>query len=181
MATIGTPERTREHYIAALSVNHVERFVVRQGHVAERPGQDYGYDLIVTTFDYRRDSMFRHGYIENGHILFQLKATDDLKVSIRDGKTISLRISRRHAALWAIEPMPVILVLYEVAADTAYWLHMQPYLQNYSADPSSGPGITVHLSRDAVLDEKAVETFRRYKEDALQKFTGVHRHAEHLD
>ena len=43
--------RTREHIIADLSVNYVERFTLRAGHVADRVFFDYGYDLTVRTFN----------------------------------------------------------------------------------------------------------------------------------
>ena len=36
--------RTREHVIADLSVNHLERVVLRAGHTVERFRHDYGFD-----------------------------------------------------------------------------------------------------------------------------------------
>src|SRR6266478_1175045 len=44
-------QRTREHVIASQSVNHVERFIIDEGHTAQRQESDYGYDLILSTFD----------------------------------------------------------------------------------------------------------------------------------
>ena len=41
--------RTREHVIADLSVNHVERQVLLAGYVVDRVSNDYGIDLEVTT------------------------------------------------------------------------------------------------------------------------------------
>jgi hypothetical protein len=49
--------RTREHVIAALSANHVERFIVQCGFAFEVTRSDYGYDLAMKTFD-------DEGYIE---------------------------------------------------------------------------------------------------------------------
>ena len=43
--------RTRQHVIADLSVHHVERFILEQGHTAQRLSSDNGYDLLVSTFD----------------------------------------------------------------------------------------------------------------------------------
>jgi hypothetical protein len=37
--------RTREHVIADLSINHVERFIRRCGWTAERTRHDYGLNL----------------------------------------------------------------------------------------------------------------------------------------
>jgi hypothetical protein len=43
--------RTREHVLADQSANHVERFIIDEGHTAQRLGSDYGYDLVLFTFD----------------------------------------------------------------------------------------------------------------------------------
>ena len=43
--------RTREHVIADLSVNFVERQVLLCGHTVERVRADYGYDLLLSTYD----------------------------------------------------------------------------------------------------------------------------------
>jgi hypothetical protein len=51
--------RTREHIIADQSVNHVERFVIDEGHTVQRQEHDYGYDLNVITYD-------SDGYVEPG-------------------------------------------------------------------------------------------------------------------
>jgi hypothetical protein len=61
--------RTREHVIADLSVNHVERFVLRCGWTTERTRHDYGLDLEMKTYN-------AAGETESEHVLLQLKATD---------------------------------------------------------------------------------------------------------
>src|SRR5438309_953040 len=43
--------RTREHVIADLSVNHVERFVLRCGWTVQRTTHDYGIDLSMETYN----------------------------------------------------------------------------------------------------------------------------------
>lgn len=40
-------KRTREHVIADLSINFVERMILLQGHTAERWYHDYGIDLAI--------------------------------------------------------------------------------------------------------------------------------------
>jgi hypothetical protein len=73
--------RTREHVIADLSINHVERFVLRCGWTVQRTSHDYGIDLVMETFN-------EVGEPQNGRVLFQLKATDTLKK--RDnGRTVA--------------------------------------------------------------------------------------------
>ncbi len=61
--------RTRQHVIAALSTNHVERFIIEEGHTAQRLEFDYGYDLVMMTYD-------AEGCAEPGLIYIQLKASE---------------------------------------------------------------------------------------------------------
>ncbi len=74
--TAPRPRRTREHVIASQSRNYIEKFILEKGHTASRPSDDYGYDLFVETYD-------QHGYVENGEICVQIKATDRLIEMIR--------------------------------------------------------------------------------------------------
>ncbi|MCI0381101.1 MAG: hypothetical protein L0215_26250 [Gemmataceae bacterium] len=43
--------RTREHVLADLSVNHLEKYALRCGYAVERISNDYGLDLAIFTFD----------------------------------------------------------------------------------------------------------------------------------
>ena len=65
-------QRTRGHVIADLSVHYVEGVVLRAGYTLQRLEKDYGYDLILFTFD-------NQGYVEPGLIRVQLKAAESLK------------------------------------------------------------------------------------------------------
>ena len=66
---IRAKQRTREHIIADLSVNHAERAFLLAGYTIDRVFADYGYDLIIRTFD---DA----GHLEPGLICVQMKASD---------------------------------------------------------------------------------------------------------
>jgi len=46
MAEPRRKRRTREHVIADLSANHVERHVLRSGHTVERLVHDYGIEGV---------------------------------------------------------------------------------------------------------------------------------------
>lgn len=94
--------RTREHIIADLSVNHVERFILRRGHVADRVLFDYGYDLVLRTFD------------AGGEIEY-----------VESGRFVTVRLDPRDAEAWQAERVPVVLIAYDAARDAAYWLHFQ--------------------------------------------------------
>jgi len=175
MSDADRPERTREHCIDALGRNHFERFVFLQGHVAEEPKSDYGYDLVITTFDYKGNADLESGEVENGSVYVQLKSTDKLKKLKKDSTKISFTIKCRHIEYWKAEPLPVILVVYSVPDQIAYWLHMQPYLKSPKFVPSSRQQeeITVNLSSENIVDEEAIKTFRKYKSDILKRIEGL--------
>ena len=58
--------------IADLSVHYGEGFILENGHTAQRLSSDYGYDLLMYTFDER-------GYPEPGVVYFQFKAMEQLE------------------------------------------------------------------------------------------------------
>src|SRR5437762_1488124 len=60
-------QRTRQHVIADQSVNHVKRFIIDEGHTAQELERDYGYDLLLFTYD-------EQGYVEPDFVRLQLKA-----------------------------------------------------------------------------------------------------------
>ena len=117
-----TKQRTRKHIIASQSLNYVERFIYDKGHSAERVESDYGYDLIVSTYD-------ADGYVESGFILLQLKATDSIK-KIESNSYVSFTISVKDYRLWMAEGYPVFLIVYDAVARRAYWLYFQKYFKD---------------------------------------------------
>ena len=67
------------HVIADLSLNHVERFVLRCGHTTEQFRHDYGIDLIL--FFHEEGT----GLAADGQVYLQLKASDRPRQSMADG------------------------------------------------------------------------------------------------
>ena len=96
--------RTREHVIADLSVNHVERFVLRCGWTIQRTAHDYGVDLLIKSYS-------ASGELDSGFVSFQLKATDTLKVRAKL-QAVAVRLEWRDILAWREELMPVIVILY---------------------------------------------------------------------
>jgi hypothetical protein len=95
-------------------------------------------------------------------IWVQLKATDHLPLS-RQG-TIPVRVDRRDVLAWIGESFPVILIMYDAAADRAYWL----WIQDYFAGPGAfaklrGETVTVAIPTANVLNEQAMRDFARWK------------------
>lgn len=146
-------KRLREHIIADLSVNFVERYVFLCGYSVERIEYDYGYDLVIFTYN-------AEGEIENGQIYIQLKATDSLSL-LADQKTISFTLARSDLEIWLFEPMPCILVIYDARESQAYWLYLQAYFESLEGFDLSevGESITVRLSKDNILNRQAIKIF----------------------
>lgn len=128
--------RTREHVIADLGVNFVERQILLAGFVAERERFDYGIDLVMKTFD-------TTGVIDPGRVLIQVKATDHFAPNA-DNTAVPVRVDVGALKGWLLEQSPVILALYDAHAERAYWLYVQEYAQSRDLDTDAA-GETVTL------------------------------------
>jgi uncharacterized protein DUF4365 len=162
--------RTREHIIADLSANHLERHALRCGFSEERIEHDYGLDLVLFTYD-------RQGEIENGQVFIQLKASDHLVLpTARD--TFPFEVRRADLDFWLGEPMPVILEIYDAPREQAYWLYLQAYFEALGLDPGSRPGrtVTVRVPIGNAVDEAAIRRFARYRDAVLGHLEGVIHH-----
>jgi hypothetical protein len=156
-------KRVRQHIIADLSANHVERYILRCGFSAERVQHDYGIDLVLFTYDSK-------GEIEPGQVYIQLKATDHLTV-LQDQQTVAFAVKRSDLALWLDEPMPYILILYDAQTDVAYWLYVQAYFERRPAFnlAQAGDIVMVHLPKSNLVSEVAVQRFAQFKNAVLHQ------------
>lgn len=114
---------------------------------------------------------------EPGNVFIQIKATDRLQVS-QDAVTIPFRVEWADLALWREEPRPVILVVYNVVSETAYWLHVKRFcetLTRLQATHHAGT-VTIYLHKDNVLDGNATEGFRQYKRVIFDQTRGKVKH-----
>jgi hypothetical protein len=164
------PRRTREHIIASQSLNYIEKFFIDKGHTVDRPGEDYGYDVLVNTFD-------EEGFAESGDIRIQLKASDSFSY-VGEGKFISYEISAKHYELWTSELMPVFLVLYDAQGGKAYWVYVQEY---FNSDPTRKPGgsaktLTIRVPVAHEFSEATVDYARERKAAVLGQVLGKIKH-----
>jgi hypothetical protein len=167
MRTGSTPrkQRTRQHVIADLSANHVERFVLDAGHTVGRLEHDYGYDLNLITYD-------GHGYVEPGSVSIQLKAAERLR---KAGTKYVFDLDIRDYNLWTLELMPVVLVLYDVSRRKAYWVHIQGYFRD---DPTRRPKkgakrVRVRVPRRQPISRSAVARMRALKQEISDRLNKV--------
>jgi hypothetical protein len=155
--------RTREHIIADLSVNHVERHTLLCGFVVQVLFRDYGIDLELYTFN-------KKGEAQAEAILLQLKASDQLR--LRKGQApFRFRVERRARARWLAEPMPVILIVYDARKETAYWLYIQSYFR-WQEDFNifaAGKTVTVTVPTGNVVDTSAMRRFARFRDRVLDQ------------
>jgi hypothetical protein len=145
--------RTREHVIADLGVNYVERYVLLAGFTAERIANDYGIDLYVTTFN-------ALGEVENGNIAVQVKSTDHPNV-LADGSGIVVRVATVDVKYWLFEWDPVMLVLYDATKEQAFWLDVQEYAARHELDEEvGGQTISLRLPTTNMLDVSVMQRWR---------------------
>jgi hypothetical protein len=137
--------------IADLSVNHVERVVLLEGHTVQRIIPDYGYDLSITTCDV-------DGYVENGLIFLQLKASESLP-SV--GSDFVFDASVRDYILWTNERFPVMLILDDAGRERAYWLHIQGYFLDPDRRPKRGAKtIRIRVPQSQRFNRRSVAQMR---------------------
>ena len=159
--------RVRSHVIADLSANFVEKQALLCGYSVERMIHDYGVDLQLYTYT-------EEGEVENDTVKIQLKATDSLPL-LADGVTIPFPIQRSDLEFWLAEWSPVILIVYDALADTAYWIYLQAHFQQRADFNLTlvGETVTVHLSAGNVVDLNAIRQFARFKAQVLHQFGGI--------
>jgi hypothetical protein len=156
--------RTRQHVIADQSVNYVERFVIDEGHTAQRLEKDYGYDLILFTYDDR-------GYTEPGSVFIQLKAAETLQAV---GPDCVFDLDIRDYNLWTKETMPVILILFDASRRRACWLPVQRYFEEDAARrPTKGAKtVRVRVPTRQSVNRRAIAKWRQLKWEAIAKPAG---------
>lgn len=113
--------RTRQHIIADLGVNFVEKQVLLAGYVLVREVYDYGNDCYIHTFN-------AEGETENGEIIVQVKSTDNIRTT---EKGYALDLSVRDLENWLSNRTPTVLILYDARRDTAYFIELQEYFRKH--------------------------------------------------
>ena len=160
--------RTRQHIIADLSANHIERFVLLAGHTVERLTHDYGLDLVIFFYD-------RAGHFTNGQVYVQLKATDKPR-KIRGGRFFTVDVDIRDLRAWSAQLDPVILVLYDPNEDAARWLYIQA--SDQCIVPSSPTARTrrMRIPSHQVINIASIARFAEYNNRVLEQVKASMKH-----
>ncbi|WP_299287101.1 DUF4365 domain-containing protein [uncultured Mucilaginibacter sp.] len=160
-------KRIRNHIIADLSANHVERFALLNGFSVECIVKDYGYDLNIYTYDL-------NGEFENGNIYIQLKASET-PIYVSNKTEISFPVDKRDLRAWFNEPMPVIFIFYDAKKEVAYWIYMQQHLKslvNFDIKKISN-NYSIRIPVINIIDINSFQTFRTYKANTLNEIYSV--------
>ena len=159
--------RTREHIIADLSVNHVERHALLCGFVVQRSVHDYGIDLEMTTFN-------KQGEIDEGKVFMQLKASDRLRLRPQQA-AFSFRLERSDLVLWLAQPLPVILIVYDARKEVAYWLYVQSHFRRQKGFSlfTAGQTVTVQVPAANIVNLGAMRRFGRFRNRVLEQMREV--------
>jgi hypothetical protein len=161
--------RTREHVIAEMSVNHVERLILKRGHSLERIVHDYGIDALLFTYD-------RNGETENAWIPMQIKATDRIRF-VGQRQFVSIRVDRSDLRSWLTHLFPVILILYDARKVRAYWLYLQAHFGVRRFAVSSGVGkVTIRIPASQVLNSAAIDRIVSFRDAVIEQIEGEVEH-----
>jgi hypothetical protein len=150
--------------IASLASNFIERYIVESGFSYEAVRHDYGYDLMMFTYD-------SDGYTEEGLVYLQIKASDSLSVG-PDGCIVPIDV--RDYNIWVDEPMPVFLIAFDATARKGYWLYVQHYFETDSSRRPNAAAATVRvrIPRKNTVDASFVRYAQARKADVLLQLVG---------
>ncbi len=151
-------------------MNYVERLLIDEGHAAERVENDYGYDLILVTYD-------ENGHVERGYVFFQLKASENLHAA-PDGQAYFFQMTIEDYNLWRDEPMPVFLILYDARARRACWVYVQKYFEEDTRrEPRlNAKSVRIRMPLANRMSRRTIRYARGRKQGILDQVKGVIRH-----
>ena len=77
-----------------------------------------------------------------------------------------------------MEPMPVILAVYDAAQEEAYWLYVQEHFESGRAGrfDKVGAKMTVHVPRANIVTPAAMRRFAGFRDRILLQLEGLTHH-----
>ena len=149
-------QRTRQHFIEAFGMNHIEYRVLSAGCTMQRHLYDYGYDAFINTYD-------ENGEFENKVIQIQLKSTDNLNYS-KNKNVVIFDLEKRDLELWLFSDDPVIFIVYDALKENAYWVDLLDYFKiNRDSLKKVNKFVRIYIPFENVFTAKTVQYFRQLK------------------
>ena len=91
-------------------------------------------------------------------VYIQVKAQENSQY--QDGSLLYPHVQTRHLNSWLNSHQPVVLVVYDVATETAYWLDIQDYFSDMVLNDKYN---TVKIPVQNVLDSSGLDRIRQIK------------------
>jgi hypothetical protein len=90
----------------------------------------------------------RAGEVESEEVRFQVKAVTRLRL-VNAGTQIAYTVDKRDLQNWLEQIFPVILVIFDASAMTAYWVYVQRYFGHRAAFllKTNARSRTIHLDK----------------------------------
>jgi hypothetical protein len=149
-------QRTRQHFIEDLGLNHIERQILYSECTMQRYLYDYGYDAFINTYN-------EQGEYENGIIQVQLKSTDKIKFS-ETKKAIAYDLSKRDLELWLYSDSPVIFIVYDAIKEVSYSVDLLEYFtKNKQVLEKVNKFVRIYIPSDNLFTANAIQKFRHSK------------------
>lgn len=118
-------QRTPEHNQGSISVNAIKLMIAKWGWTTNviNIEEDYGEDLML------RIRAFEGARPLGRFFQIQIKSMGAIEnYLLSDGVTISYPIETRHLSSWLYIPEPMLLVVYDLKNEKAFWTHIQEYI-----------------------------------------------------
>jgi hypothetical protein len=95
-----------------------------------------------------------------------------------DETHIAFRVATADLDYWLGEVMPVILIVYDVQADLAYWLYVQAHIQNMTDFNLAliGETVTLYLDRSNMVETETIQLFASLKREVQRQMPEVIRY-----
>lgn len=160
--------RTREHILEGLSINYFERFALLCGFSVEKIDSDYGYDLLLFTYD-------MNGEIESGSVRIQMKSSESISYNRND--CVTFDVDTRDLNLWLTEFDPVLFVIYDAKRHKAYWIDIQKYLKLKSLTKSQRKQLTyrVVIPKKNRINSRSLRKFAQIKNERYNSINSFYR------
>jgi Domain of unknown function (DUF4365) len=148
-------QRTRQHIIEDLGLNHIEKQILLSGNVWSRyPTNDYSYDGMIETFN-------KEGEAENQVFMVQLKSTDSIQLSPqKEGFIVDL--SKKDLERWLTCAYPVLLILYDAQQEIAYFTDLQTYFnENRFVLKKVRKFVNIYLQPKSIFNNTAIQELQK--------------------
>ena len=117
--------------------------------------------LGILFFEWPLTTFSETGEIENFYLVFQLKSTDFIQLSIIN-ESFVFDLSKRDLELWLYNPTPVLLILFDAQKEIAYYIDLQAYFKkNRVSLKNVRKFVRVYINQNAIFNATIIQELRK--------------------